>query len=107
MLRRLLDIRPEERRLTAIAFLVLFGILAAHTLLETARDALFLARLPASQLPWMYLAIAAAAFAMSRVRLPQLERLPASRALGLCLVACSGVTAALWAARFARHVAFL
>src|SRR5437763_7217980 len=40
MLRRLLDVRPEERRPTAIAFLVLFGILAAHTILETARDAL-------------------------------------------------------------------
>ena len=59
MLRRLLDVRPEERRPTAIAFLVLFGILAAHTILETARDALFLARLPPSQLPWMYLAMAA------------------------------------------------
>src|SRR5947209_3967096 len=34
MLRRLLDVRPEERRPTAIAFLVLFGILAAHTILE-------------------------------------------------------------------------
>ena len=46
MLRRLLDVRPEERRQMAIAFLVLFGILTAHTILETARDALFLARLP-------------------------------------------------------------
>jgi ATP:ADP antiporter, AAA family len=54
MLRRLLDVRPEERRPAATAFLVLFGILAAHTVLETARDALFLARLPPSQLPpWM------------------------------------------------------
>jgi hypothetical protein len=34
MLRRLLDVRPEERRPTAIAFLVLFGILAAHTILR-------------------------------------------------------------------------
>src|SRR5580765_2155431 len=58
MLRRLLDVRPEERRPTAIAFVVLFGILAAHTILETARDALFLAQLPPSQLPWMYLAMA-------------------------------------------------
>ena len=32
--------------------------MAAHTLLETARDALFLARLPPSRLAWVYLAIA-------------------------------------------------
>lgn len=32
--------------------------MAAHALLETARDALFLARLPPSQLAWVYLAIA-------------------------------------------------
>ncbi len=32
--------------------------MAAHALLETARDALFLARLPPSRLAWVYLAIA-------------------------------------------------
>ena len=74
MLRRLLDVRPEERRPTAIAFLVLFGILAAHTLLETARDALFLARLPPSQLPWMYLAMAAIAVGAVAVDHTQTER---------------------------------
>ena len=50
---------PGERRSLAAAFVTLFGLVAAHTLLETARDALFLARLPPSQLPWAYLAIAA------------------------------------------------
>jgi hypothetical protein len=35
--------------------------MCAHALLETARDALFLARLPASQLGWVYLIIAASA----------------------------------------------
>ncbi len=47
------EIRPEERRETSIAFLTLFGILAGHALLETARDALFLARIPASRLAWV------------------------------------------------------
>src|SRR5215468_1954920 len=65
MSRRFWDVRPEERGLTLAAFLVNFGILAAHTILETARDALFLARLPASQLPWMYLAMAAIAAALA------------------------------------------
>ena len=58
MLRTFTDVRPEERRGVVGAFLALFGILAGHTLLETARDALFLARLPPSKLPWVYLAIA-------------------------------------------------
>ena len=48
MVERLLVVRPEERRGTVAAFLTIFGTLAAHTVLETARDALFLARLGAS-----------------------------------------------------------
>lgn len=62
------DVRPEERRGVLAAVGALFGILTGHTLLETARDALFLARLPASQLPWVYLAMAALAVAVSQVR---------------------------------------
>src|SRR6266704_3421585 len=62
MLRGLTSIRPEERRGAVAAFLTIFGILAAHTLLETARDALFLARLPASRLPSVYLTFAAVTF---------------------------------------------
>ena len=58
MLAPLGDVRPGERRGTVAAFLTIFGILAGHTLLETARDALFLARLPPSELPGVYLAMA-------------------------------------------------
>ena len=94
MLRRLLDVRPEERRPTAIAFLVLFGILAAHTILETARDALFLARLPPSQLPWMYLAIAAIAVGLSHWTT---RRLSGSRALATLLTVCAAGTLPFWA----------
>ena len=42
----------------AVATATLFGILTAHSMLETARDALFLSSLPASRLPWVYLVIA-------------------------------------------------
>src|SRR6185503_6902135 len=93
MVRRLLDVRPEERRPTAVAFLALFGILAAHTILETARDALFLARLPPSQLPWMYLAIAAIAIELSRW---SRRRLGGPRALAALLAACAGGTFTFW-----------
>jgi AAA family ATP:ADP antiporter len=41
---------------------VLCAIMIAHTILETARDALFLARLGPQHLAWAYLAIAATAF---------------------------------------------
>jgi ATP/ADP translocase len=48
---------------------VLFAIMVAHALLETARDALFLARLGPDRLAWAYLAIAAAALlAITAVR---------------------------------------
>src|SRR6266850_38069 len=94
MLRRLLDVRPEERRATAIAFFALFGILAAHTILETARDALFLARLPPSQLPWMYLAMAAIAVGLSQWTT---RRLSGPRALATLLAVCAAGTFTFWA----------
>lgn len=66
MLEAIADVRPEERRGTLAAFLTLLGILTGHALLETARDALFLARLPASQLPWVYLAMAGVAVLLTQ-----------------------------------------
>ena len=94
MLRRLLDVRTEERRPTAIAFLALFGILAAHTILETARDALFLARLPPSELPWMYLAMAAIAVGLSQWTT---RRLSGPHALATLLALCAAGTFSFWA----------
>jgi len=60
-------VRPEERRGTVAATLTIFGTLAAHTLLETARDALFLARLPASRLAIVYILIALVAVGLAQV----------------------------------------
>jgi AAA family ATP:ADP antiporter len=51
--------KASEARLRRGAFCTLGGVMAAHALLETGRDALFLANLPVEQLPWVYLAIAA------------------------------------------------
>lgn len=93
------DVRPEERRGVAAAFLTLLGVLAGHTLLETARDALFLSRLPATQLPWMYLAIAGAAFLASRVRSPRFASLAGPFSFSLLLLASATVTFAFWLAR--------
>jgi len=92
-LRRLLDVRADERRSTTIAFLVLFGTLAAHTILETARDALFLARLPPSQLPWMYIAMAGIAVALSRW---SSGRMRGPRVLPILLAVCATGTFSFW-----------
>jgi ATP:ADP antiporter, AAA family len=57
-----LQIRREERRDTALAFMTLFAVMFAHAQLETARDAMFLAEIPAVRLPIVYLAVATLAF---------------------------------------------
>lgn len=54
------DVTFARRWNAAVAFLMLFGVMGSYALLETARDALFLARLPAAKLPWAYLATAVA-----------------------------------------------
>ena len=96
MVRRLLALRPEERRGTVAAFLTIFGTLAAHTLLETARDALFLARLPAPRLAVVYLLIAFVAVGLAQVpwgRRRATGAFALSRLLGLGAV----VTFLFWA----------
>lgn len=90
------DVRPDERRGVVGAFLVLFGLLAGHTVLETARDALFLSRLPASRLPWVYLAMAAAAVALWRIQGKGLRRFSGGGGLGALMLFCSAVTFGFW-----------
>ena len=90
------DIRPEERRDAWGAFLALFGILSAHTLLETARDALFLARLAPSQLPWVYLAMAVLAVAISHGPWGGSGVRAGRFAFSLLLAGCAVVTFGFW-----------
>ncbi|HEY8925928.1 MAG TPA: HEAT repeat domain-containing protein, partial [Polyangia bacterium] len=49
---------PAEQRVIRAAFLSLFGVLCSQTLLETARDTLFLTHLSVTQLPWIHLLLA-------------------------------------------------
>ena len=60
----MMDIRESERRAVWATFFTLFGILAGHTILETARDAYFIGHLPVTHLPWVYLATALLAWAV-------------------------------------------
>ncbi len=59
-LAKIMDLRDGEAGPALQAFLALFGIIAGHTILETARDALFLSKLPPSRLPLVYVLLAAA-----------------------------------------------
>jgi ATP:ADP antiporter, AAA family len=93
---RLLAVHPEERRGTVAAFLTIFGTLAAHTLLETARDALFLARLPASRLAVVYLLIALVAVGLTQVPWGR-RRSTGAFALGRLLLLGAVVTLVFWA----------
>ncbi|MBX3232351.1 MAG: hypothetical protein KF837_33805 [Labilithrix sp.] len=87
-----MDIRPEERRNSFAAFAALLVLTSGHTLLETARDALFLTKLPPAQLPWMYLLIAVLALGAARLHLPSNKG-----AIGATILAGASATAALWA----------
>src|SRR5262245_9470253 len=93
---RFLGVRPGERRIVWLGFVTLLTIVAAHTVLETARDALFLADLPASRLPWAYLGIAVIAYIAAPLAARLLGTRSARRALaGMLLVGALG-TAVLW-----------
>ena len=92
-LRGFFDIRPGERRNTFAAFGTLLAITSGHTLLETARDAFFLAKIPASRLPWMYLVIVAIALLLSQIKAAR-----ADSKLGVAgsLVVAAGITTLFW-----------
>ena len=84
----------QERRLVVAAFLSLFGVLCAQTLMETARDALFLSRIPISRLPWVYLALAGLTLLATSVS-PRQRRRRGERAAPLSLFIGATVTAAI------------
>src|SRR6185503_8835558 len=78
------------------ATVVLFAILAGHSMLETARDALFLSSLPASRLPTVYLAIAGLAFAVAAGNRLLVRRFSRRATLGVTLVGSAVTTAGFW-----------
>ncbi len=101
------DPRILERpgRDMAAAFAALTGLMLGHAMLETARDALFLAQLPTSHLPWAYLATAAATVAA--IELPhrgfgRALASPSRRGVSALLIGAALITAGLWAATIWR-----
>jgi AAA family ATP:ADP antiporter len=87
------QIRPDERRDTFVAMATLFLLMAAHALLETARDALFLSHISPAQLPFVYIGVALAAFGVVTLQ----ERGPSGRwGLTAWLVFAGLTTIAFW-----------
>jgi AAA family ATP:ADP antiporter len=82
-------------RAAAGAFLTLAAVMAGHAILETARDALFLARLPVSHLPWVYLAVTLGVIIVARTQ-HAFARFQSRRVLTVMLAGAAGVTFAFW-----------
>lgn len=80
--------------------LLLFFVVGAHTLFETTRDALFLERIPAARLPWMYLALACLALLQGLLPRRRAPRAPHQAFLGRA--ALGGLAALTFAALGAR-----
>ena len=77
----LIDVREGETRPAVRSFLLLALIIAGHTMLETARDALFLSKLPASRLALVYALIAGLALVVAAPNARFVRRFGESRAL--------------------------
>jgi AAA family ATP:ADP antiporter len=76
-----IDVRGEELRATAGAFGLLLLILTAHTILETARDALLIVRIPPRSLGMVYVAVAACVLPAAALASRVSTRLGVRRAL--------------------------
>jgi len=90
---------PTETRqvtnLVRLSSVTVGGIVATHTLLETARDTLFLERIPIAELPWMYLGVAA--LSMMVAFAPRLRAAKQWAALPLMLFGAAAGTTVFWA----------
>lgn len=91
------SVRAGEHRDTAAASVLLFCVVTAHALLETARDALFLSSVPATRLPVVYVAIAVSIVVLLRGQARWIGR-DRRRTLQVFLAAASAVTAGFWLA---------
>jgi AAA family ATP:ADP antiporter len=86
---RAFDVRHGERRMVLVAFMVLLSTITAHTMLETARDALLLAKLPRSSLGVVYIIIAILTIPTGAISAKLGNRFGARRSLTASLVVAS------------------
>lgn len=96
MLSRRFGVPAEEAATARAGFWTLLCIVAGHALLETARDTLFLTDLPATALPWAYLAIAGLAWVAASASRSLASRLERRALLAGTLALGSTLTLLLW-----------
>jgi ATP:ADP antiporter, AAA family len=81
----------------ALPLALLLGLMvAAHSLLETARDSLFLAGQPIERLPWLYLAVTLVVLPVTQLQSVAGRRHGGSGALLVTLLASAVVTLGFW-----------
>ncbi len=97
------DVRAEERTTVYSAFFALVGMTGAHTLLETARDALFLAKVPASRLVWVYAMFAVIAIIVARVGMRPAKDAGQKNRVAPGLIGGACVTLGFWIVMSASH----
>ncbi len=96
MLGRLIGIDGNDPRDAWVGFLTLAGMMAGHACLETARDSMFLAKLPATHLPFAYIGIAGLALIATALNRRLLARFSRRAALAATLAVGALVTTGLW-----------
>jgi AAA family ATP:ADP antiporter len=104
-LRRLVDVRRGEWRQLVKAFASLLLLITGHTVLETARDALVLTRLPSRALGIVYVAVAACVLPAAGVSSRVAVRYGARRALGGGLVTATALLVLLFVLPMNRETA--
>ncbi len=85
-LSRFVDVRAGENSLVLKSTATLAGLIGAHTMLETARDALFLGRLPPSKLTFVYALLALFALIAARANAAFVQRFGRRNALVFTLL---------------------
>lgn len=88
-LRAAIDVRPGEGRIAALSGAVLALIIAAHTVIETARDALFLSKLPPERLTFVYALLAVLSLLAGAGSSAVANRFGRRAALVFSLLACA------------------
>ncbi|MEI9950171.1 MAG: hypothetical protein WDO74_14645 [Pseudomonadota bacterium] len=88
----ILGIRKGERREAWTAFSALFALIASNSVLETARDALFLSRVAAARLPWVFLVTAVLSVGLVKVNERLTRGFNARGALSLVAWTASAIT---------------
>ncbi len=93
---RFVDLREGEAKPTLAVGGVLALLIGGHTVLETARDALFLTKLPPQQLTFVYVLLALSSLASASAATAFAQRFGRRTALVFSLLACAYLVVVLW-----------